>query len=64
MNLPCKFSKKLVNKNAIKSKIGELPGNLVKIALTPTPRGDFLQTFEHPQDQGQNQSQIWGKMIF
>ncbi len=40
-----KLKKKLVNKNAIKFKIGELPGNLVQKALTPK---GFFKKFGYP----------------
>jgi hypothetical protein len=37
-----KFSKKLVNKNAIKHKIGDPPGNFVRKALTPPAPSGIL----------------------
>jgi hypothetical protein len=36
-----KIFKKLVNKNAIKPKIGDLPGNFVLKALTPMQKSEL-----------------------
>jgi hypothetical protein len=47
-----KFSKKLVNKNVIKHKIGDPPSNFVRKALTPRPPQGFWQKYDLPPHLG------------